>query len=419
MIRVAHILDHSLPEHSGYSFRSHAILQELDRLGIGVLALTGPKQGSGGVGEDSIDGITYLRTHLATGVRADGVVGQLRTITSTRARLKQLLHIAEVDVIHAHSPCLNGIAAIGLGIPLVYEMRSSWEDAAVSVGTTTMGSPRYRLSRALETFAARRADAVAVICRGLERELVSRGVDAHKITVVPNAVAADMFESPSAADVAATRARFGLSDCRVIGFFGSFFEWEGIDALIASLPAVLAAVPDTRVLLAGGGRQEPALKTLTQQRGLADKVIFAGKIPHADVPAFYGAADVMAFPRVSERLTELVTPLKPLEAMAQGRPVVASDVGGHRELISDGQTGFLYAAGDNDDLARKLIDVLTERAPVREVVARARHYVEMERRWSHVAEAYLPIYDRLRSSERSGRQAQRNGRNAQRAGRTP
>jgi glycosyltransferase involved in cell wall biosynthesis len=124
-------------------------------------------------------------------------------------------------------------------------------------------------------------------------------------------------------------------------------------------------------------------------------VTFAGRVAHADVRALYGAVDVVAFPRVADRLTEMVTPLKPLEAMAQRTPVVASNVGGHRELISDGRTGFLFAAGDIAALASKLIAVLAGGAAVADVVAHARRFVESERRWSVVAQRYLPVYSRL------------------------
>jgi glycosyltransferase involved in cell wall biosynthesis len=187
-----------------------------------------------------------------------------------------------------------------------------------------------------------------------------------------------------------------LESAKVIGFFGTFFEWEGLDALITTLPRVIESVSDAKLLLAGGGRQAPRLRALVEDLRLADKVVFADRVPHRDVLAFYAAADVMAYPRVRDRLTEMVTPLKPLEAMAQGVSVVASDVGGHRELIENGRTGFLYPAGDERALAEALIGVLTsQNVDVRRIVEDARGYVERERRWSVIASRYLPIYERL------------------------
>jgi PEP-CTERM/exosortase A-associated glycosyltransferase len=281
---------------------------------------------------------------------------------------------------------------------LLYEMRTSWEDAAVSSGTTIEGSVRYRVSRGLETFVAWRAHEIVVICEGLKRELVRRGIPATKITVVPNALSADMFDLASAEQVAAIRRRYGLQSAKVIGFFGSFFEWEGIDALVNALPSVRASLPAAKLLLAGGGRQEAELRGLVKERGLDEHVIFAGRIAHDEVRAFYRAVDVVAYPRVPDRLTEMVTPLKPLEAMAQGTPVVASNVGGHRELVVDGTTGFLFEAGKTEALATQLLEVLTGAADVARTVAAARSAVDRERRWSVVAERYLPVYARLGGS---------------------
>ena len=204
-----------------------------------------------------------------------------------------------------------------------------------------------------------------------------------------------MFEPSDAERSEALRRRYGLQDKRVIGFFGSFFEWEGVDKLVRAMPDVIAAVPDARLLLAGGGRQEADLLRLAGSLGLSNSVIFAGRVGASVMRDYYGAADLMVYPRISHRLTEMVTPLKPLEAMAQGRPVVASDVGGHRELIEDGRTGFLYPANDADALATSIIEVLGAGSRLDEVTRAARQFVERERRWSVVCERYLPVYERL------------------------
>lgn len=394
-MNVLHVLDHSLPQQSGYAFRSHAIVTELARAGVDVRPLTGPKHGASALAVEHVDGMDYERAEFAEGARVDGPLGQLNTIRIARRAIKRRMAPGGVDLVHAHSPCLNGLAALGTGVPLVYEMRSSWEDAAVSVGTTTEGSVRYRVSKALETWVARRAAAVAVICEGLRTELVSRGIDAGKIFVVPNALPEAMFERPSAEAIADVRARFGLEDRRIVGFFGSFFEWEGVDQLVEVLGGVAESVPDVHLLLAGGGRQEQALRAMVGERGLESRVTFAGRIPHDEVRAFYGAADVMAFPRIRHRLTDMVTPLKPLEAMAQGTVVVASDVGGHRELVSDRETGWLFEAESRDALRDTLVRALSTVEANAAVIDAAARHVAASRRWARVVEQYLPVYERL------------------------
>lgn len=395
MRTVLHILDHSLPEHDGYSFRSHSVLTQLKQFRLKIDVITGPKHGPVANAMDTIDGIEYLRTAIEEGVSTSGVAGQLRTITMTRRRISDYLKTHPANIIHAHSPCLNGLAALGLGLPVVYEMRSSWEDASVSVGTTKEGSLRYRLSRMLETYVVKRANAVVVICEGLKNELIRRGISEEKVTVVPNALPENLFTKPDADSVAAVKARFKLNNSSIIGFFGSFFEWEGVDSLVRALPLILHSVPNARLLIAGGGRQAAALHDLVAELGLGERVVFAGRVPHDDISACYAAADVMAYPRLPDRLTEMVTPLKPLEAMAQSTLVVASDVGGHKELVADGDTGILFDAGNHEDLARKIVEVLSQPQRVHDIKARALDYVKNEKRWSAVVERYLPIYESL------------------------
>src|SRR5690606_9929595 len=155
---------------------------------------------------------------------------------------------------------------------------------------------------------------------------------------------------------------------------------------------LLARDPQVRVLLVGGGPQEASLKAQAQALGIADKVVFTGRVPHAQVRSYYDLVDVLAYPRHSMRLTELVTPLKPLEAMAQGRVLVASVVGGHRELIEDGRTGRLFAAGDAGALAGTVLDLLRQREAWPQLRAAGRRFVEHHRNWRASASHYLEPY---------------------------
>jgi glycosyltransferase involved in cell wall biosynthesis len=191
--------------------------------------------------------------------------------------------------------------------------------------------------------------------------------------VVPNAVDVETFTGGSAD--AEMVDRLGLSGCRVLGFMGSFYAYEGVALLLRALPAILARWPKTKLLLVGGGYQENALQRQVVEQGLGGHVVFTGRVPHSRVPMYYDLVDVLVYPRLSMRLTELVTPLKPLEAMAYRRLVVASDVGGHVELIRDGETGLLFRAGDAAALAAKVVEALElgERGDVIRAAARRRH----------------------------------------------
>ncbi|MEL7185051.1 MAG: TIGR04063 family PEP-CTERM/XrtA system glycosyltransferase [Pseudomonadota bacterium] len=395
MPKVLHILDHSLPTQSGYATRSHSILTALLDCGVDVEALTGPKHENPEASHADIDRVRYARTPIGAGKSTSGIAGQLRTISLTRAAIKARLRENKPDFLHAHSPCLNGLAALGLGVPLVYEMRSSWEDAAVSEGATEEGSTRYRVSRYLETLVARKATAITVICDGLRHELIGRGIDTGKITVVPNAVPLRFFEERSEAMVTALRTRLNLDGFKAIGYFGSFFHWEGVADLVRAMPKIIKSVPNVKLLLAGSGRLQDAIRAKVAEFGIEEHVVFVGRIPAAEMPTYYGLANAMVYPRLSNRLTEMVTPLKPLEAMAQRIPVVASDIGGHRELIVNGETGFLYAAGNDDALCAAVTSVLQGDNLLDSIVCRARRTVEQERRWEAVSKRYVDLYDRL------------------------
>jgi PEP-CTERM/exosortase A-associated glycosyltransferase len=281
-----------------------------------------------------------------------------------------------------------------LGIPVVYEVRACWEDAAVDHGSTTEGSLRYRATRALETHALQRADAVTVICEGLRREFEGRGIPAAKITVIPNAVEVETFAFGVQPDLA-LRERLGLRDATIIGFVGSFYAYEGLDLLLQAFAKLKPSQPQLRVLLVGGGPQEEALKAQAARLGISEQVIFTGRVPHAQVQRYYEQIDLLAYPRHSMRLTELVTPLKPLEAMAQGRSFVASDVGGHRELVRDGETGYLFKAGNVDALAGAIATALARRGEQAQMLRTARQFVETERTWRQSVSRYAPLYAQL------------------------
>jgi glycogen(starch) synthase len=395
-MRILHVLDHSLPLHSGYTFRTRAIVTAQKARGLQVACLTGPRHAAAGPDPERIEGIDFFRTPAPA--PAPSPLREWREIAALAKRLDALAEAWRPDQLHVHSPLLNGLAALGVArrrrLPLIYEIRAFWEDAAVGNGTGREGSPRYRLSRMLETYVARRADAVAVICDGLRRDLVGRGIAADKIIVAPNGVDLGLFGNPLAPDPHLAR-RLGLRGADVIGFIGSFYDYEGLDDLIAAMPLLLARRPKAHLLLVGGGPVEAALKALAGASPARDRIHFAGRVPHHEVDRYYGLIDILAYPRKAMRLTELVTPLKPLEAMAQRKLVVASNVGGHRELIEDGVTGSLFPAGDPAALAEAL-DALFEARPqweARRDVARA--FVERDRNWSSNISRYMPAYQKL------------------------
>jgi glycogen synthase len=404
-MRILHVLDHGLPLHSGYTFRTRAILKAQQRRGWTVAAVTGPRHGDSTTAEETVDGIDFHRTVAPRALPTP--FGEWNEIGAFARRIEQVVDQFRPDVLHAHSPVLDAVAALRVakrrGLPLLYEIRAFWEDAAVGNGTGREGSARYRLTHAMETWAVRRADAVAVICEGLRGDLVSRGIDPGKIMVSPNGVDLELFGTPAPYD-AALAAELGLTDAEVIGFIGSFYDYEGLDDLVAAMPALVAQRPNAHLLMVGGGPREEALRQQAAASPVAGHIRFVGRVPHDQVERYYSLVDVLAYPRKKMRLTDLVTPLKPLEAMAQNRLVAASNVGGHRELIRDGDTGTLFAPDDPAAIAASLAGLLADRSEWEPRRVRARAFVEAERNWQANVARYEPVYQKLIESRHTAKQ---------------
>ncbi len=400
MTRVLHVLDHSLPLHSGYTFRTRAILKAQQGHGLEVRGLTGQRHNLEaavtGACEEA-DGLIFHRTPGTPSGPAP-----LREMGEIEALATAIMRLADEwrpDIIHAHSPALCGAAAEraarALGVPFVYEIRAFWEDAAVGNLSGSEGNLKYRLTRALETRVARAADALFTICHGLKDDLAERGIPAERINVMPNGVDLGLFGDPPPRD-AALAAELGIEpQAPVIGYIGSFYAYEGVDDLIAAMPLLRRSHPGARLLLVGAGPMDAVWRAAAAALPEPEAVIFAGRVPHTVVERYYSLVDVLAYPRKAQRLTDLVTPLKPLEAMAQRRLVAASGVGGHRELVSDGETGTLFAPDDPAACAAALARLLDAREGWEAMKDRAVAHVRSRHDWAANAAGYLSVYHLL------------------------
>lgn len=400
-MKILHVLDHSLPLHSGYTFRSQSLFRAQRAMGFEPVIVTSSKHEADLQGQaprrEEINGFTYYRS---------GAVRQFPLPFASEAWLmhvlsRRILEVAKIEqpaIIHAHSPVLNAIPALWagrkLGLPVVYEIRAFWEDAAVDHGTYAEGSWKYKLTQTIETMVCTRADQVAILCDGLKQDLVRRNIPAQKITPVFNGVDIDDFQ-PGAVDDDYQR-EWKLKGKKVIGFIGSFYRYEGLDLLIKAFARIAKEEKDAVLLLVGGGEMEEELAQLIAGLELGKRVVMPGRIAHERVPGVYAMIDVLAYPRHSMRLTELVTPLKPLEAMAMGKALVASDVGGHKELIRHGETGLLFKAGDEAALAEGLKRLLKD-GELRETLERqGRDWVARHHTWEKTTAVYRDIYTRAR-----------------------
>jgi PEP-CTERM/exosortase A-associated glycosyltransferase len=312
-------------------------------------------------------------------------------------RILQLVQQEKIDLIHVHSPVLNGIPALlagrQLSLPVVYELRALWEEGKIPSGQYHATGLRAAITRGLETWLLKRVQAVTTICEGLKEEVVLRGIPAVRVQVFLNGVNTVRYR-PQPTDQA-LKSALHLNGTFVLGFIGSFYEWEGLDLLVKSLQDLHTLLPNVRLLLVGGGEAEVRLRSLAKTLGVEGYVVFTGRVPNTAILDYYSVIDLCVYPRPKTRLTDRVTPLKPLEAMAMEKLVLASDVGGHRELIEDGVDGFLFKAGDHQDLTSKIAEVEKRISQFGHVGQNARRRVERSRNWETITLAYDLLYKNL------------------------
>jgi len=397
-MRILHILDHSLPLQSGYVYRTLGIVNQQRALGWEPVLLTSGKHYAPGPARERIGGWEFLRTPAPNGLGAKlPWLRELKIVSDLGQRLDDVIDEVRPEILHAHSPALNALSALRAGrrhrLPVVYEMRSLWEDAAGG-GTNGTNGLRYRATRFLEDRALRGADAVTTICQGLRKDMTARGIPRDKITVIPNAVDRQTFAGPGIPD-RALADRLGLTGKTVLAFFGSFYFYEGLHLLLRAIPLLRQQRTELAVLLVGGGPEEGNLRKMAMDLGVGEAIVFAGRVAHEEMQRYYDLTDLFVFPRLSMRLTELVTPLKPLEAMAQERIVVASDVGGHRELIRDRETGYLFPPNQPEFLAEGVSAALADRSSWPRIRAEAIEFIDRERSWRHSVAGYAEVYARV------------------------
>ncbi|MGO9737040.1 MAG: glycosyltransferase [Desulfomonilaceae bacterium] len=408
-MKALHILHRSVPGTHGYCIRSKEIVSHLMAKGIEPLVVTSPSQAPlGNLDSESselIDGVRYFRScgklvqptvEVKDGKYARATMRVLQNINL----LRMALHIArkyKPDVIHAHSPFTCGLVgdmvSFLTGIPVIYEMRGIWEDSHTSRYGMATTSLRYRAVRSLETLALKRADMCFAISNALKEEIISRGVNPDKIVIVPNGVDTRKFTPGPAPDQLV--AALGLKDKLVIGYIGTFFYYEGLDLLVDAFEMLAGKFPSLTLMLIGDGELMPKLRDLASKSAYSDRIIFTGRIKNDLIVDYYKLFDLLVLPRRDAREANLVTPLKPLEIMSMAKPLVASDVGGHKEIVIDGVNGVLFPHGKVDALAEKCEALILDDTNRLRLGKRSRTWVENNRDWNVLIDQYISVYQRL------------------------
>jgi glycosyltransferase involved in cell wall biosynthesis len=403
--RVLHVLTNSLPHTtSGYAQRSHSIMVAQQEAGWNVLAVTrlGYPVQVGKLlarGADVVDGIHYRRLLPS------------RLAATMDARLQQqaeeLLKVAleyRPSVVHTTTHFVNGLVvravAEALGIPWVYEVRGQLADTwAATRETQSRESEKYRQFQEREADVMRTADLVVTLGHAMKANIVAAGVPSARIVIAPNAVGGTFLRAPL--DTAAARREVGLAeDGLYIGTVSSLVGYEGLEDLVQAFALLAPEFPQLRLLIVGDGVAGPALHELVRALGLAGRTTFTGRVPRELTPLYHQALDVFVVPRKDLDVTRAVTPLKPVEAMASARPVVASDLPALREILDDDVTGFLSRPGDVRDIGIKLERLLRSEELRTRMGQAGRRDVLENRTWIANAEALAAAYEELMEGRR-------------------
>ena len=393
--RVLQLVTNALPcTNAGYTVRTHRLALAQRELGLDIHVAT--RLGyplSQGIGDArprvEVDGVPYHR--LLPWLPPSSPVRAVHKGADLAGRLVSELR---PNVLHAVSNHLNAAVALELGrrhgLPVVYEVRGFLEDSWLSRDPTHRETDEfYQLTRELETQRMAEADAVVTLGEAMRAEIASRGIPTEKIHTVPNGVDEAFLQPlPDAADL---RVSLGIpADVPVVGLTSSFYSYEGIDTLIDAAALLRDRGTPVTLLLVGDGPERGALERRAAEHGI--HAVFTGRVPMESVRRHHAILDVFAVPRRADRVCQLVTPLKPIEAMAGGIPVIASDVKALREIMEPGVTGTLTVPEVPEAWANSLDDLIYAPERRRKIGQSAREWVRAERTWRAVVAGYRAAY---------------------------
>ncbi len=393
-MKILHVVYNSYPDVTGAAVRTGYLVETQARGGHEPVVLSSPFQPpadpaqAGGM--EHWKGIPHYRCYdgsdpgrFMTAKPWWERAVKLAALAPFIHRIREVVRRERVEVIHAHNLFFCGLAAVAAGgrTPVVYEVRSLVEEGMEGVGPVLRGSLRR-----MEILTCRLATHVTVLCRGLAEDLVGRGLAKEKITLAGNGVDVGAHR-PSPAGARSNRF--------VVGYAGTLLPYEGLDLLLAGIARLVPRHAGLRVLLVGDGPARAALQEQVRRLGLEGVVVFAGRVPHDEMARHYEAIDLFVLPRRRSRLTDLVTPLKPLEIMAHGKPLLAGDCGGHRELVEDGVNGVLFPAGDTGALTARIESMMLDPEGRERLGQQAREWVCRHRTWEVQCRPVVELYERL------------------------
>jgi PEP-CTERM/exosortase A-associated glycosyltransferase len=403
------ILHYSLPYHSnGYTIRSQGLISGLKNTAWDVIPYTRPgyplfskyRGIQKKLDVSHVDGVTYnhLKMPNMRAMQRDYSNCEYYVEESAKAIVSLAIELCP-SLIHAASNHLTALPALmaarRVGIPFIYEVRGLWEITEVSADVASSGTELFELKRSLEALVCKEADHVITLTKGIRDELVLRGVEKENISIVSNCVDIERFH-PLSLDKD-LHAKLGLSDAPTIGYIGSFVAYEGLDDLVRAASILKKRGIKFNLLFVGDGKAMDELRGLVEGLNLTREVFITGHVPFSDVEQYYSLIDIAAFPRKPLPVCEMVSPLKPLEAMAMGKVIVASSVDALQEIVIHGETGLVFKKGNVRDLADKLARVIKDKDLSIKLGSNGLNWVRENRPWKRAAKEVTDIYEDILS----------------------
>lgn len=461
-MRVLHVLANGPPDVNGYAIRTKMILEHLDQFTdaeiVGLTSPWYPKNANMGISYEE-NGVRYLRTphpaqtecelplllKIARWVenrhqhhypqnpekalemrkkrKESGLLGKIIRLPTYFSKIlwklleeriliryfeKRIFEVSrenKIQLIHAHTPYRVGLPALKvarkLNIPFIYEMRGMWEETAVANGRWMKNGPAYKRFRRFETKVLRKSDRVICISQALKDEAISRGVKSEYITVVQNGISPDlMVNSTTESELDAVRLNLQIKEKTiVIGYIGSLREIEGVNQTAEAVANLHSKGFDVRLFVLTSVPGQAELKSFCKGLGIEEHSVIAGPVSHNQVGGYYDLIDVFVVSRPSTRVTDFVTPLKPFEAMAMGKCVIASDLPALREIIQHGETGLLYNPESFKNLTSEIEKCISDPQLRDSMGQNARAWVLQHRKWEDLI---MHTYESYQKSLRGG-----------------
>ena len=388
-MKVLHVLYQSLPNSAGSSIRSRDIVNNQLKMGLKPVIITSPFQQpfEKGKSKEIESGVSYYRTfsneNEVVSEKKTGFLTQIRKlfrIINFSLQVYKVVKKENIDVIHAHAMFFCAFSAQFAGFlsnkPIVYEIRSLWEERYKK--NSFINYMIFSFVTVLETFSMLFANHIVVINDNLKSQLQKRlFLMRKKMTVVENAIDLDRVKI----------SKFNKNNF-VFGYIGTLSPIEGLDLLIKAFNDLKIK---NKLLIFGDGIELEKLKKLAYGN---NNIEFRGKVSNDEISKAYNQVDVIINPRIKNYLTDNVTPIKPLEAMAYKKLVLTSDVGGMKELVKNEFNGIVFNSDSYKEIKNVIVDVIN-RNDLDKIIENGYRYIKKERNWKVNAKKYNVIYQNL------------------------